>query len=101
MTLLNKCFPNQLISRFANISWPPRSPDLAPCHLFLWGNLKSRVYVTNPTSLQELKNNICSEMRELSPDTLMPGRHLLSFDSDSWDIYFETPGKYKYIDIYL
>ena len=26
----------------------------------------------------------------------MPGRHLLSFDSDSWDIYFETPGKYKY-----
>ena len=32
---------------------------------------------------------------------LMPGRHLLSFDSDSWDIYFETPGKYKYIDIYL
>ena len=33
--------------------------------------------------------------------SLMPGRHLLSFDSDSWDIYFETPGKYKYIDIYL
>ena len=32
---------------------------------------------------------------------VMPGRHLLSFDSDSWDIYFETPGKYKYIDIYL
>ena len=33
--------------------------------------------------------------------SVMPGRHLLSFDSDSWDIYFETPGKYKYIDIYL
>ena len=70
MTLLNECFPNHLISRFANIPWPPRSPDLAPCDLFLWGYLKSRVYVTNPTSLQELKNNIYSEMKELSPDTL-------------------------------
>ena len=42
--------------------------------------------------IQLIIGNACS---------LMPGRHLLSFDSDSWDIYFETPGKYKYIDIYL
>ena len=61
MTLLNECFSNHLISRFGNI------PSLVT---FLWGYFKSRVYVTNPTSLQELKNNIYSEIRQLSPDTL-------------------------------
>ena len=71
LTLLKDCFPNRLISRFGDIPWPPRSPDLTPCDFFLWGNLKSRVYVTNPTNLQDLKNNIYHEIAALSPETLM------------------------------
>ena len=45
MTLLKDCFPNRLISRFGDIPWPPRSPDLTPCDFFLWG------YWTQVTSL--------------------------------------------------
>ena len=71
MALLKDCFPNRLISRFGDIPWPPRSPDLTPCDFFLWGYLKSRVYVTNPTNLQELRNNIYHEIAALSPETLM------------------------------
>lgn len=70
MALLKHCFPNSFISRFGDILWPPRSPDLTPCDFFLWGYLKSRVYVTNPTNLQLLKN-IYHELATLSPETLM------------------------------
>ena len=71
MTLLKDSFPNHLISRFGDIRWPPRSPDLTPCDLLLWDYLKSRVYVTNPTNLQDLKNKIYHEIAALSPETLM------------------------------
>ena len=70
MALLKKTFPNRLISRFGNVSWPPRSPDLTPADFFLWGYLKSKVYVTNPSNLQELKDNITHQIVRISPDTL-------------------------------
>ena len=62
MTLLKDCFPNRLISRFGDIPWPSRSSDLTPCDFFLWGYLKSRVYVSNPTN---------HEIAALSPETLV------------------------------
>ena len=71
MALLKDCFLNRLISRFDDIPWPPRFPDLIPCVFFLWGYLKSRVNATNPTNLQELKNNIYHEIGALLPETLM------------------------------
>ena len=71
MALLKDCFSDCSISRFGDIPWPPRSPDLAPCDFFLWGYPKSRVYVTNPTNLQEPINNIYHEIAAPSPETLM------------------------------
>ena len=68
--IVKRLLPHRLISRFGDIPWPPRSPDLTPCNFSLWGYLKSRVYVTNPTNLQELRNNIYHEIAELSQDTL-------------------------------
>lgn len=38
--------------------WPPKSQDMNPCNYCLWGTLKDKVYVNNPHSLQELKDNI-------------------------------------------
>jgi hypothetical protein len=46
--------------------WPPRSPDLTPCDFYLWGNLKERVYQTNPRSLEDLKDGICREISRIS-----------------------------------
>jgi hypothetical protein len=37
----NLVFPGRLISKRL---WPPRSPDLSPPDLFLWGHLKDTVY---------------------------------------------------------
>ncbi|GFW35306.1 DUF4817 domain-containing protein [Trichonephila clavipes] len=38
--------------------WPPRSPDLTPADFWLWRYLKSRVYLSGPSSLSELKDAI-------------------------------------------
>jgi len=48
---------------------PPRSPDLNPCHYFLWGYLKSRVYPL-PKDLDDLKAKKETEIKNISTDTL-------------------------------
>ena len=36
-----RLFPQRVISRFGEVLWPPRSPDLTAPDFFLWGYLKS------------------------------------------------------------
>jgi hypothetical protein len=50
--------------------WPPRPPDLTPPDFFLCGILKGRVYGNKPGTLQDLRNNIESEMQAITPETL-------------------------------
>ena len=70
MALLKEHFPVRLISRFVDLSWPPRTPDLTPANFFLWGFLKSKVYITKPSNLSELKTMICQGISEISADLL-------------------------------
>ena len=65
MGVLHPLFPNRLISRFGDVAWPPRSPDLSMCDYFLWGYLKSRVYKRNPRTLDELKDSICDNIVQI------------------------------------
>ncbi|GFV04137.1 uncharacterized protein TNCV_917581 [Trichonephila clavipes] len=55
---------DRIVSRRCRYPWPPRSPDLTPADFWLWGYLKSRVYLSGPSSLSELKDAI---HREVSP----------------------------------
>lgn len=66
--MLRNCFPEKFISRFGDMAWPARSPDLSPCDYFLWGYLKSKVYGNEPQDLAQLKRNIRTEIRNISPD---------------------------------
>lgn len=68
--ILKASFSPRLISRFGDIEWPPRSPDLSAPDFFLWGYLKDRVYNAMPNSLQVLKRNIIREIRRITPETL-------------------------------
>ena len=43
-------------------------PDLAPCDLFLWGYLKSKVYSTPPANTQGLMEKIFNEEQLLKED---------------------------------
>lgn len=67
MTVIQALFPQKLISRFGDLAWPPRSPDITPCDFFLWGYLKSKVYSNQPRTISDLKRNIQSEIENISP----------------------------------
>ena len=51
-------------------SWPERSPDLNICDFFLWGYLKARVYKPLPKNLEDLKENIEREIKNIPKDML-------------------------------
>lgn len=70
MDLLRRTFPSRLISRYGDVPWPPRSPDLSMCDFFLWGYLKSRVYAAKPRTLEELKDAIRREIQLIDQQTL-------------------------------
>ncbi|GFW51992.1 uncharacterized protein TNCV_1189221 [Trichonephila clavipes] len=61
---------DRIISRRCRYPWPPRSPDLTPANFWLWGYLKSRVYLSGPSSLSELKDAIRREVSSIHPDML-------------------------------
>jgi hypothetical protein len=48
----------------------PSSPDLSACDFFLWGYLKSRVYIHKPGSLTELKDAIRGEVQLIDREML-------------------------------
>jgi len=71
MTIVRNMFPWHLISRFGDVPWPPRSPDLSTCDFFfLWGYLKSRVYTHKPRTLNDLKETIRQEIRPIDRQLL-------------------------------
>lgn len=68
--LLQEKFPGRVISKFADVKWPPRSCDLTPLDFFLWGYVKSLVYSNKPTTLAQLETNINRAIAEIQPDLL-------------------------------
>lgn len=67
---LNERFPRQWIGRRGPIEWPARSPDLTPLDFFLWGYLKTKIYKTEPASLEELRRRIVHECSLITPQML-------------------------------
>ena len=43
----------------------PRSPDLTPCDLFLWGYIKDKVFSIPPRDIDELRQKIIREFNAL------------------------------------
>ncbi|GFV45094.1 transposable element Tc3 transposase [Trichonephila clavipes] len=68
--LLKDTFGDRLISRFGPVNWPPRSCDLTPLEYFLWGYVKSLVYVDKPQTLDHLEDNIRRVIADIRPQML-------------------------------
>jgi hypothetical protein len=77
---LNRKFPGQWIGRGGPISWPPCSPDLNPLNFYLWGHLKSPVYVSSGWYGNSLKTN-CGRF----PDNTQHSRYFGIFRWQ-WDV---------------
>jgi hypothetical protein len=69
MEVVRRMFPQHVISRFGEVSWPPRSFD-SLCDFFLWGHLKARVYTNRSRTIQELKLSIRQEIAPVPEDML-------------------------------
>jgi hypothetical protein len=68
---LNQVFPNRWIERRGLIEWPARSPDLISLDFFLEVTcLKSKVFKTKHNNLDDLKESIRTEIRNITPETL-------------------------------
>lgn len=70
LAMLRQYFPGRLISKFGDLNWPPRSPDLTAPDFFLWGYLKERVYLNDPKTLEDLKANIIREVDLITAEML-------------------------------
>jgi hypothetical protein len=52
-TLLNEHFAEWWLGRGGPVPWPPQSPDPSPLGFFVWGYLKSRVYLNGKPDIRE------------------------------------------------
>ncbi|GFX42355.1 transposable element Tc3 transposase [Trichonephila clavipes] len=68
--LLKDTFGDRLISRFGPVNWPPRSCDLTTLDYFLWGYVKSLVYVDKPQTLDHFEDNIRRVIADIRPQML-------------------------------
>lgn len=75
MECVRQMFPQHVISRFGDVPWPPRSPDLSACDFFLWGYLKDKVYPYKPRTLQELKTAIRQEIARIPQEMILRVMH--------------------------
>jgi len=68
--LLRTVFEKRIISRNADVNWPPRSCDLTPLNYFLWGTIKNECYANQPETIQELKHEIKVAIDEIRVHTV-------------------------------
>lgn len=71
MERLVQLFGNKVVALNRDVEWPARSPDLTPCDFFLWGYIKSKVYMTPPPDILALRERILNEFRVLKMDPAM------------------------------
>jgi hypothetical protein len=70
-------FPNHVISRYGDITWPARSTDILACDFFLSGYLKSQVFkAPAPHTVQELKHRFQQEVKRIAMEMLQSNGRL-------------------------
>ena len=65
---LRELFGEHVVALNRPVEWPPRSPDLTPLDFFLWGYLKSKVFLTPPANLSDLEEIIRNATEGLRQD---------------------------------
>ena len=58
LDVLCPVFEDHIISRRADIVWPPRSCDLTPLNYYLCGAVKDKCYADKPETIDTLTDNI-------------------------------------------
>ena len=70
LDVLRPVFENRIISRRADVVWPPWSCDLTSLDYYLWGNVKDKCYADKPETIDALKDNIREAIAEIQLHTI-------------------------------
>ena len=70
LDVLRPVFEDHIISRRADIVWPPRRCDLTPLEYYLWGAIKDKCYADKPETIDALKDNIREAIGEIQLHTI-------------------------------
>ena len=65
LDVLRPVFEDRIISRRADVVWPPRSCDLTPLDHYLWDAVKDKCYDDKPETIDALKDNIREAIAEI------------------------------------
>ena len=81
--VLNERFPDDAWTGSGGpIPWPPRSPDLSPLDLFLWGYIKNIVYAEKIRNIQQLQERITSAIETVTRDMIQKTWQEIEFRLD-------------------
>ena len=70
LDVLCPVFEHRIISRRADVVWPPRSWDLTLLDYYLWGAVKDKCYADKPEGIDALKDNIREAIGEKQRHTI-------------------------------
>ena len=70
LDVMRSVFEYRIISRRADVVWPPRSCDLKPLDYYLWGAVKDKCYTDKPETIDALKDNIREAIGEIQLQTI-------------------------------
>ena len=70
LDVLRPVFEDRVISRRANVLWPPRSCDLTPLAYYLRDAIKDKCYADKPETIDALKDNIREAIGEIQLHTI-------------------------------
>ena len=60
----------RVCAKRTHVPRPPRSPDLSACDFFLWGYLKSKIYVRKHRTVDDVKVSIREEIAIMPQEML-------------------------------
>ena len=70
LDVLRPVFEDRIISRRADVVWPPQSCDLAPLDYYLWSNVEDKCHADKPETIEALKDNIRKAIGEIQLPTI-------------------------------
>ena len=68
--VLHPVSEDRIISRRADVVWPPRGSNLTPLNYYLWGAIKDKCYAGKPVTICALKDNIREAIGEIQLHTI-------------------------------
>jgi hypothetical protein len=87
MVAIQEVFEDRIISRGL---WPPRFPDLSLLRIYLWRNLKEKVYKNNPRSIEALQAEITCIIGSIAMHKLQKVSHNLFMRCEACLCYLFT-----------